>query len=158
LGYFALFIFIFLDVIKKKIVFFRKKIIRIGLIILIIQFFIYGFILFAGYTIFKINARNELKTFLTNKELIVVVNRKELNSVYSNILIVELKSIGYKSAHHSRPINEFSVDISDSKETIELIIGQDSKNKNEYWIFMKKYNSIEIGRINTRVFEVLKKE
>ena len=58
-------------------------------------------------------------------------------------------------AHHSYPIKKFKFKIKDKDGELELLIGQDSQNKNEYWIFYPKYRHTganELGRIRTNIF------
>lgn len=102
------------------------------------------------------NARDELKEFLSQSNLIVLVNGNVVDSDYSEKVIKELRKIRKFEPHHSSSKNAFEIRIISKKKTIDLSIEQDSDYKNEYWVYWDKYivtKNNEIGRIRTDIFE-----
>jgi len=96
------------------------------------------------------NARSELKSFLTRKDIKIVANNQTLlDTLKSNKIVNALKTITNIDAHHSHSMDRNRIKIISGKDTVSLEIGQDSEYPTEYWIFSDKYELTEIGRIRT---------
>jgi hypothetical protein len=161
--YYWMFISFGLAIIGFIILFIRKyskiensnKYLKIG-IILISQAFLTWIIGFGTLWTIQYQARQELKEFLSQPDLIVTINNELIDKKYSMKIINEIKTISNIEAHHSSPTELIKIKIDSGLKTINLDFKQDSENKNEYWIFWDKYKvtrTNEIGRIRTEIFK-----
>jgi hypothetical protein len=107
--------------------------------------------------IIESHARQEVLSFIqsnTSYEMMIDGNKILDAAPY----IQELRKIKIIAAHHSHTNLKIHMDIINSDKKITLILGQDSQNKNEFWIFYPKYRNTklnEIGRLKTTIFENL---
>ncbi len=83
----------------------------------------------------------------------VLVNGHEVSN--SAEVLTTLRALRDLPAHHSSPGRRFSVDIRGPKPLF-LVLGRDSGDPREYWIFCPTYmitRHNEIGRIKTSTFD-----
>ena len=123
----------------------RKTIIKEYL--LIGQFFVTGITAFGVFWIIQSRARQELNFFLSQQNLIVNINHKQLGANGSEIIINELRRISNYGPHNSHSANDFKIQISSKVETITLTVGQDSEIKTEFWI-LKCWNAMRGNAVN----------
>lgn len=132
----------------------RNKYLKIGAI-LFSQAILTWIIGFGTLWTIQSQARQELKEFLSQPDLIVSINGELIDKKTSITILNEIKTIGNIEAHHSSPTEEIKIKIESELETFNLSLKRDSDCKNEFWIFWDKYHATktnEVGRIRTEVF------
>jgi heme/copper-type cytochrome/quinol oxidase subunit 2 len=71
-------------------------------------------------------------------------------------IISTLKSLHAVLPHHSEPTRAIKIEIRDHSRQMVLILGRDSGDPREYWVFYPKHAITarnEIGRITTSIFD-----
>ena len=99
--------------------------------------------------------RKRVIDIIDNKSFQILLNGNILDSTKKRAFAKDLKLIKNISAHHSHPIDTIETQIISSKDTINLIIGQDSQDSTEYWAFIytdHNFRRYEIGRFYSRTF------
>ena len=133
-----------------------KKQVKKGLI-LVGQFFATIILWLSLHFVFESIVRDELKTFLSQTNLTIKLNNVQVEPNETNEIIKAFENMKWVRNHHSHPLKEIKMEISNGEETIELSIAQDTEIENEYWIFWNKYKTTrwatfnEIGRINSDI-------
>lgn len=105
--------------------------------------------------IMDINARKNLKEILKKKDLHVLLNDRVISNDSIQIYTNELKNVKRFINHHSVPRKGLRIDLINNKDTISLILRQDSDRKTEYWIMQndtKTDDKEPFGFINTSIF------
>lgn len=72
-----------------------------------------------------------------------------------------LKQFGGMPAHHSHPTRELQLEISDPPKHLQLVLGRDSDDPQEYWVFAPSSSKLagrfalkkDIGHIKTPLFD-----
>ena len=133
----------------------KKKLKKTG-VIFFVQVFLIGTIALGSDWTARRLARHEIIEFLNQKNLELKINGSIIDINEANEVIVELKEMRSFAGHHSSPIKQFKIAISNKDKLIILFIRQDSNIENEYWIFWNKYRAStlnEVGRVRTDKFE-----
>lgn len=132
-----------------------KKLVKFGIICItpIILFTISSLI--ANFII-DIRSRNHLKAFLLKNELIIKVNDRTIPKdsilIYSN----QLTNVKSFNSHHSSPRYGLKIDLISLKDTLSIILRQDSEIKTEYriyWAKDKTNDGKDFGCINSNIFQ-----
>ena len=101
-------------------------------------------------------ARDKFRGFLDELSADVKVTINGQTAEKPNQIIAELKKIVPLTAHHSHTTKKIRLEVANRNETLRLVLGRDSRNAQEYWVFYPKYRYTsrnEIGRINTTFFD-----
>lgn len=123
--------------------------------VLIMQLFISGIGLFRLHSYFITQVRKEYRSFLSQPNLQVKINGRELGLEESKKIINQLKSIGLNRSSRSEPTKKFNIYIKHHNEEITLTIRQDSETPNDYRIYYNGYKTTthnSLGRIKTNVW------
>lgn len=105
---------------------------------------------------FKYEVRKEVRNLLGKLSLKtkVMIDGKMSNKPQS--IIEKLKKVTPLLAHRSHDINRINIVIEDGDKKININMGRDSENPDEYWIYYPKYKystKQEVGRIRTSLFD-----
>ena len=132
----------------------QKKHIRLGITFLIITAvtFVLGF----GLTgIFKNAVSIELKRFIKDNEsqIQIKIDNQKCNNPQPIIdELIKISSLGY---HHSSPTRKLKIEILANGQSKQIVLGQDSQIKNEFWVFDTDFRTTsdnEIGKIKSNLF------
>ena len=113
---------------------------------------IFGFI-----SIFSLNslennfARNEIKEFLLNKDCIIQVEGKKINSLNK-----ALKSISKTSDGRNTGNKEINIELKSKKEKLSIRLQRSFIENTKYWVYLENYPSTSkncIGEINTNLLD-----
>jgi len=104
----------------------------------------------------KSTACEKVKSFLNEvySDAQVYINGQKIKD--PNQIIDEIKTVALLPVSASHTIKKIHIDIKNHDETLRLVLGRDSRNIQEYWIFYPKYrytSKNEIGRIITNLFD-----
>lgn len=149
LGFIGL-VLIFSSQLKKS----RKKYKRLGVIFFITTFIIYG----SGFgflEIYKRSVRKELLSFINENsgQLQIMINDTIKGD--SDLITKELSRFKSIAAHNSSPTGEIKIELKTNNEHRRLLLGQDSENKEEFWVYVLDFyitSLNEIGRIKSDYF------
>ncbi len=95
--------------------------------------------------------RVEVLEILADPQTQLIISRNDFKILPSD-LKKELLKIQDISPNHTGPENKKVIEVISSKGIFKIIIGRDSRNKNQFWIFTNKYEfskDMEIGRVNS---------
>lgn len=101
-------------------------------------------------------ARSEAITFLSALPPTYTVYINGQPSRSPEPIVAALRSVGSRMAHHSHPTHSIRVDVQTGSGVLNLVLGRDSQNRQEYWVFYPKYKvsaNNEIGRIVSAAFD-----
>ncbi len=133
----------------------KSKLKNIG-IIMFAQIFLLEFFMIILQSILTNHIRTEFVEILKNKNTLLVQDNNTFGKFSSVELKNELLNVKNFEPHHSHPENEMSINVISNYGNFIITVGQDSNEKNEYWIFSNKYkfsSDNEIGRINSELFK-----
>jgi len=137
---------------------YKRRFLILG-IVLIIQApltFKFGFHLFDTI---ESRSRLEIIKILNSSSCQAVLNDIKLDKDKSTEIIEELSKIKKAEPHHSHPTNvQHRITILCGQEKTLLILIQDSKIHNEYWVFWNKYNSTKSNELGRIISDKLKKD
>ena len=131
----------------------REGFIGIGLL------FFTGFLILGMNIIIAISLRSEIAEkaeFGLKSDPKVLVNG-QITSVDSKQLLADLTKInGWYFTNKSNPETEFLISIISQEDTLDVILKRDSKNVEEYWTYLPKYNyELELDLLQTKTLNGL---
>ncbi len=131
----------------------RKGLIGIGLL------FFTGFIILGMNFIIAISLRSEIakKAELGLETDSKVFINGQITNVDSKQLLADLTKInGWYFTNKSNPETEYLISIISQKDTLEVLLKRDSKNPEEYWTYLPKYNyELELDLLQTKTLNEL---
>lgn len=126
--------------------------ISIGLLLVIQLIF-----LVVSEIMFSVNednrTRQRILSIIANPTFSISINGEELDSNMKNKFSADLKLIKAVPAHHSHPTDTLRIKLQSNKDTLILILGQDSMDSTEIWTkICTDHNTRlnEVGRFYTR--------
>jgi hypothetical protein len=132
----------------------KLKIKNIG-IALLIQGFVLAFIIIILQTIILTKIRNEVLEILLDPQTQLITSRNDFE-ILPQDLKKELLKIQDISPNHTHSEDEKSIEVISTKGFFKIIIGRDSGNKNQFWIFTDKYEfskESEIGGVSSSLIK-----
>ncbi len=92
-------------------------------------------------------------TALTGPHIVTVDGRPIMNE---GTIVADLKAVHYALGHHSHPTKTLRVSVDEGGKTLELNLGRDSQEPQEYWVYVTNSRfraGSEIGRIVTSALD-----
>ena len=131
----------------------RKGLIGIGLL------FFTGFLILGMNFVIAISLRSEIAKkaeFGLKNDSKVFVNG-QITNVDSKQLLADLTKInGWYFTNKSNPETEYLISIISQKDTLDVLLKRDSKNPEEYWTYLPKYNyELELDLLQTKTLNEL---
>ncbi|MEI6766974.1 MAG: hypothetical protein WCM76_15190 [Bacteroidota bacterium] len=124
--------------------------------ILLSQMFLVFFLLFILTSVFKAITKNKVLSALDKNNITLVINNKMPDLAEQEQIISELKKVQNIETNHSGPQKRIKVEIITTDNIINLELGQDSNEKDLFWVFVNDYkvtSSNEIGLLRTSALD-----
>jgi hypothetical protein len=122
----------------------------------ILFFVVPGMLAWIFSDVLILQSRDQVNDFLDHLDDQANVSVNDADIRNQEEIVVELKRMAPLEPHHSHPEGRIAVMIVDGDSKLELELGRDSQDRNEYWIFYPKYlitESNDIGRIISDKFD-----
>jgi hypothetical protein len=122
----------------------------------ILFFVVPGMLIFVISDVLILQARGQVNSFLGHLDDQAIVRVNDTVIENPEEIVSELKTMAPLEPHHSHHEGRIAVMIENGDSKLDLELGRDSQNPNEYWVFYAKYlstESNEVGRIISDKFD-----
>ena len=162
-GYFTIFSFVILFIGSVMVVFSRVnqnensiRLKKIG-VILIIQLVFVFMLLFSLHIIFNRIVRNDIIEILNSKDLLIKINKKEIDLDDKMQIINDLKNYTFKTPNHSSPVGQiYEVELKTKIKSKKLYLQQNSLDTTIFYVWDYTYKTStmnDVGSIRTVIPE-----